>query len=185
MKFLSPCLLLLIVSAPPAPAAEPKPVVDVSQLGADLLALPSPGDQVSVAPSPEGGLAVNIAPGPLNYPGITFNFAQDTLILDDCGYIELRVTNTSAAILSLNLRVDSIPSGDIPRGRSTGTAYLKPGESGRARAYFAHPPRGYEPVSPNHIKQILIYTNKSADTARSFRIEALEAAGEPGQTKEN
>lgn len=178
-------LLLLIAIALPAPAAEPRPVVDFSQLGAEMLALPSPGDQVSVSASAEGGLDVNIAPGPLNYPGITFNFAQDTLALDDCGYIELRVTNTGSGVLSLNLRVDSIPAGDIPRGRSTGTAYLKPGESGRARAYFEHPPRGYAPISPDHIKQILIFTNKSADTARSFRIEALEAAGTPGQAKEN
>lgn len=165
-------------------AAQPRPVVDFSQIGAEMLAIPSAGDQVSVTPAAEGGLDINIAPGPLNYPGITFAFAQETLALKDCGHIELRVTNTGSEVLSINLRVDSIPSGDIPRGRSTGTTYLKPGESGVARAHFAHPSRGYAPVSPDHIKQILIFTNKSADASRSFRIDALEAGGEPGDLPE-
>lgn len=177
-------LLLLPGLACALSAAEPKPVVDFAQIGAEMLAVPSPGDQVTVKADMRGGLDIAIAPGPLNYPGITFSFAEDTLGIDDCGYIELRLTNTSDQTMSVNLRVDSIPSGDTPRGRSTAVAYLKAGESGQARAYFANATRGYGPVVPRLIKQVLIFTAKSTDKTRSLHIEALEAAGTPGELPE-
>lgn len=175
-------LRLLLICGPVSvlAATEPRLVVDFAPLGSERLAVPSPGDQVRATRSDSGGMTVDIAPGPLTYPGVSFSFAHDTLSLSDCGYIDLALTNTGERILSINLRVDSFPAGDMPAGRATGTAYLKPGESGHARAYFAQPTRGYAPVSPDHIKQIFIFTGKVPDAPLSFHIDSLTAGGEPG-----
>ncbi len=159
-------------------AEEVRPIVDLGVLGAERLALPSAGDQVVVTRSTvSAGLDVTIAPGDIIYPGVTFSFATDTMDLSDAGYLELRLTNTCERILSISLRVDSIPSGDIPRGRGTGSAYLKPGDSGVARVYFNQATKNYAAVNPRLIKQILIYTAKETVHERSFRIDSIVAGG--------
>ena len=170
-------LLLALVAAPlmraenalPSPTAEAaaRPITDLAS------AVPSHAKQVTVTPAGEA-LAVAIAAGPAGFPGVNFTPAAP-YDLNGTGYIEARITNTSAVIISVSLRVDS------GADNCAGSAYLKPGESGKARAYFASPGKGSSPVNASAISKILLFAGKNETVDRTFRLDALVAGGRPGE----
>ena len=162
----------------PSPTSEgpTRPVVDLAATGAEKLAIPSHAQQVTTTRVPDGpGLDIAIAAGPAGFPGINFTPASGTFDLAGTGYMEARITNTGSQIISVTLRVDS------GADNAVGSAYLKPGESGKARAYFASPGKGANPVDPARISKILLFAGKNEAAARSFRLDALTAGGKPGE----
>jgi len=134
---------------------------------------PSHPKQVTLTPS-DTGLDITVAAGPAGFPGISLTPATP-YDLTGTGYIEARVTNTSSIIMSVTLRVDG--------GTDTcgGSAYLKPGESGKARAYFATPGKGSGPVNAAAITKLLLFTGKNEKESRSFHLDGLVAGGVPGE----
>ena len=175
---IAPFIVLAILSplvradnVPPSPTSETaaRPVVALSE------GTPSHPKQVTLSPAASGtGLDVAVAAGPAGFPGV--NFVPATPYdLAGTGYIEARVTNTCEQIISVSLRVDS--------GADTcaGSAYLKPGESGKARAFFATSGKASGPVNAAAISQIIVFTGKNEKAARTFRLDALVAAGRPGE----
>lgn len=178
-------LLVTVLSVPsslwaenalPHPTSEvpPRPLVDLCKAGAEKLAVGTPAAQVTVATSDKGGLDVAIAAGPAAYPGLNF-VPELGFDLTGTGFIEASVTNTGTNIISVVVRAD--------QGSNTcsGTAYLKPGESGKARAFFASPGKASGPVDPARIEKILVFIGKNESAPRSFRLEALSASGRPGE----
>lgn len=164
-----------------APAVPVRDVVDLSAPSAELVPLPSHIDLVRVArPDDAAGIEIHIAPGKVTYPGITFRLGVGEPDLSAFGYVEARLTNTCDQILNISLRVDSIASGIIAAGTATSAAYLRPGESGVARVYFAHPKKGSAPISPNLLSQIFLFVGRNEADPRSFRLESLTAGGQPG-----
>ncbi len=153
----------------PSPTSETaaRSFADLSQ------AEPSNPNVVTLAPS-AAGLDITVAAGPAGFPGISLTPATP-YDLTGAGYIEVRVTNTSSIVISVSLRVDS--------GTDTcgGSAYLKPGESGKARAYFATPGKGSNPVNAAAITKLLIFTGKNEKKARTFRLDGFVAGGASGE----
>jgi len=159
----------------PSPTSEAaaRSVIDLSAPGAEKLAVPS-HEQVSVKPE-EKGLAVTVEPGPAGYPGISITPASGVFDLSGTGFVELNVVNTGTAIINVTLRVDAGTS------NAPGSTYLKPGETGKARAYFASPGKGSNPVDPAKVSKILVFIGKNDKVARSFRIDSVMAGGKPDE----
>lgn len=172
---------LVAESTPPPVAPIVRDVVDLSAPGAELIPIPTQVDLVRVGrPDDASGIEVRIAPGKVTYPGITFRLGVSAPDLSAFGYIEAGLTNTSDHILNISLRVDSIASGATAAGTGTSAAYLKPGESGVTRVYFARPKKGSAPISPNLLGNIFLFIGKNETQHRSFRLESLTAGGRPG-----
>ncbi|GAT31865.1 glycosyl hydrolases family 16 [Terrimicrobium sacchariphilum] len=171
--------LLLGESSLPSPTTEApsRPVIDLSAPGADKLLEPSHASQVQVQPATDGkGIDVSVAAGPAGFPGVRIVPSTGAFDLSGAGFVEARVTNTGSAIISATLRMDS------GENSASGSAYLKPGETGAARAYFASPGKGSNPLDAARITQILIFIGKNETTARAFRIDSLSAGGREGDT---
>lgn len=161
-----------------SPTAEKpaRPVLDLATPDAARLAKPS-NDQVSISPAPDGkGLDVKVAAGPAGFPGVSIAPTEGVYNLSGSGYVEARITNTGTQIISATLRVDNAGG----KSSATGAVYLKPGESGNARAYHASPRKGAGPVDPANVSALLIFIGKNEKADRSFRIESIIAAGTPG-----
>ena len=189
----SSCLVSLILalgvlSAPvaraenslPSPTTESaaRPVVDLAAQGAVALAVPSHAKQVAVTRASTGpGLDIAVAAGPAGFPGVNFTPADGAYDLSGTGYIEARVTNTSSVVISVALRIDN----GAGEATATGSAYLKPGESGKARAYYASPGKGSNPLDPSRISKVMLFIGKNEAADRSFRLESLTAGGKPGE----
>lgn len=170
--------LLLAENTLPSPTTEAAvfPVVDLASPGAEKRAAPSHENQVTVSPAAGGtGLDVAVAAGPAGFPGVSFTPAGEYFDLSQSGFVEVRVTNTGTSVIAPSLRVDS------PDGSASGPSYLKPGETGKARAYFASPGKAANPVDPAKITRILVFIGKNEKDARSFRLESLTASGHPGE----
>ncbi|PTX97026.1 hypothetical protein DB345_07570 [Spartobacteria bacterium LR76] len=185
MKFLllipALCLpsLLLGESTMPAPTTEAplRPVIDLAPPGVEKLLQPSHASQVQVQPAMGGkGIDISIAAGPAGFPGVRIVPPNGAFDLSGAGFVESRITNTGSIIINATVRIDS------GENNASGSTYLKPGETGTARAYFASPGRGSNPLDPARITQILIFVGKNETTARAFRIESLMAGGREGDT---
>lgn len=180
------CLLVgapvLHAESAPAPTAPVvRDVVDLSVPSAELVPIPTHVDLVRVGrPDDAPGIDVRISAGKVTYPGITFRLGVGEPDLSGFGYVEARITNTGEHILNISLRVDSIASGTTAAGTGTSAAYLKPGESGVARVYFARPRKGSAPISPNLLSNIFLFVGRDETQPRSFRLESLTAGGRPG-----
>lgn len=176
------CALLASSASAESDASEPiRDVVDLSAPSAELVPLPTQVDLVRVARASDApGIEVFIAPGRVTYPGITFRLGIGEPDLSAFGYIEARLANTGDQILNISLRVDSVASGSTTAGTATSPAYLKPGESGVARVYFAHPKKGSGPITPNLLSNIFLFVGRDEIRPRSFRLESLTAGGRPG-----
>lgn len=173
---LPPCARAADLVSPTSESAA-RPVLDLAGPDAKTQAQPSHA-QVVLAPAAGGaGLDVAIAAGPAGYPGVNFVPAGGAYDLSGTGYVEARITNTGEQVISATLRVDN-PGG---KGTSTGSAYLRPGQSGTARAYYASPAKGANPVDPANIGRILVFLGKNEKAARAFRIDALTCGGAPGE----
>ncbi|MET0263563.1 MAG: glycoside hydrolase family 16 protein [Rariglobus sp.] len=154
-----------------------RPVVDLAAADAARLSTPS-HDQVAVTRASSGpGIEVAVAPGPAGFPGVNFLPANGAYDLSGSGYVEARITNTGTNIISVTLRLDNAGG----QGTSTGAAYLKPGQSGTARAYYASPVKGSNPVDAANISRIIFFLGKNEKAPRSFRIESIVAGGTPGE----
>ncbi len=162
----------------PSPTVESvvRPVMNLSVQEAERLAEPTHA-QVTVTRAASGvGIDVAIEAGPAGFPGVHFTSPEVVYDLSGTGYVEARIVNTGEHIISATLRIDNAGG----KGSSAGSVYLKPGESGTARAYHASPRKGSGPVDPAAISRILLFLGKNEKVARSFRIEAINAGGRPG-----
>ena len=180
-------LLLLAVLVPPLQAQDTftspttetvvRPVLDLSALEAVHRAKPS-HDLVTVERAEsDAGINVSVKPGQAAFPGVGFSPLKGVEFdLSGTGYVEVRLVNTGSQVISATLRVDN-PGG---KASCAGVAYLKPGATGTARAYFASPRKGASPVDPANVGPILLFLGKNEKEARSFRIESLTAGGAPG-----
>lgn len=175
-------LFLLPASLPaenvlPSPTSEAasRPVMDLAAPDAEKLAAPS-HDTVNISPAADGkGLDITVTPGPAAFPGVSFTPPDGAYDLSGTGFVEIRVTNTGTNIIAPVVRVDS------PGGNASGNAYLQPGQSGKARAFFASPGKGSNPVDPDKVNKIIIFIGKNETAARSFRLESVTAGGNPGE----
>lgn len=178
-------LILALLAAPcaqadnalPSPSSEiaARPVVDLAAPGAEAQAAPSHEKQVAVTRAASGaGIDIAVAAGPAGFPGVTFTPATP-YDLSGAGYVEARITNTSSMIISVVLGVDG------GTNNCGGTAYLKPGESGKARAFFATPGKASGPVDAAAISRIILFIGKNEKVDRSFRLDALVSGGRPGE----
>lgn len=188
MKLRPLLLALCLGGAHASPAADaPAAVADVIDLGApsaELVPVPSHVDLVSVSRADDGaGLDIRVAPGAASYPGIIFRLEPTAPDLSAHGHVEARVTNTCEEILNVSLRVDSAadPARGVPAGTATGVAYLRPGESGAARVYFAVPKKGSAPIDPTRVAKIFVFIGKDAEKPRRFRLDGVVAGGSPGE----
>lgn len=174
----------LAVSAPlfandlvsPTTEVVARAVLDLADPAALAQAKPS-HDQVSVATADDDkGLDVAITAGPAGYPGVSFAPAAGAFDFSGTGFVEAKLTNTGTQVISATLRVDN-PGG---KGSATGVAYLRPGQSGTARAYFASPAKGSNPVDPANVGRVLLFVGKNEKVDRAFRIDSLTVGGRPG-----
>lgn len=162
----------------PSPTSEAasRPVVDLSAPDSEKQAVSSHSQQVTVTRAADGkGVDVAVAAGPAGFPGVNFTPAGGAYDLSGTGFIEASVTNTGSQIISVSLRVDS------GNNNAGGTAYLKPGESGKARAYFASPGKASGPVDADKVSKVLVFIGKNETADRSFRLNSLLAGGRPGE----
>lgn len=190
MKALSLLALFPLLLASPLqaaeisdPAAATRDVIDLGAPSAELIPVPSHVNIVAVQRAGDGaGLDIRVAPGPVAYPGIVFRLDHPTPDLSAFGHVEARVVNTSDRVLSISLRADSAaaPAEKIEKGTATGVAYLKPGEAGVARVYFAFPKKGSAPLDPRRLTQLFLFIGRDTEHARGFRLESITAGGRPG-----
>lgn len=167
--------LLMGENVMPIPTSEgtSRTVIDLSKPEAAQQAVPSHAE-VS-AKAVENGIEVSVQPGPANYPGISIAPKEEAFDLAGTGFVEVNVTNTSTVIINVTLRVDS------GTNNATGSAYLKPGETGKARAFFDSPGKGSNPLDAAKVSKILLFIGKNEKVERSFRINTLAAGGKPGE----
>ena len=156
----------------------PKFLIDPGSPKAAAQITPS-SEQVSVTTGKDG-ITVNIAGGAEQYPG--FFIKPETgspWDLTPWGRIEAKITNLGADSLQLSMRVDNKPDGSSNNCEGIN---LKPGESKILKVVFGYT-YGFKPgfeLNPGSIKDILFFSGKKA-TARSFRIEDLQATGSAGE----
>ena len=185
---LLPAFPLQAADVPVAAPAAPTAIIDVIDLGApsaEFIPLPTQVDLVSVsrASGEVSGLDVTIRPGPAKYPGINFRLAPGKPDLSAYGYVEARLTNTSAKPIYVTLRIDSasVPKLGLRASEAFGRIHLTPGSTGNVRAYFSQPKKGMGPFNPAHLDMVLIYLAKDEADARTFRLESITAGGAPGE----
>jgi len=130
---------------------------------------------------PAGGkLDVTIRPGKDNYPGITLKPDGAAWDLARFGHIDLRLTNTGETPIVACLRVDGDADWKLNPWNAEHSD-LKPGatETVQVRFGYSWGKRGYA-LNPAKVAQVLVFLGKS-DASQSFRIEAIEAGGSPGE----
>ncbi len=185
---LSPALALILAAgltaslghAQSGPAMAPRPLFDPTSGTATTQVTPNPPDFVSTEIDKDG-ILVTVQPGKPGYPGISIKPAEGkTWDLAAFGHVEARVTNLGEKPMAAILRVDGDGDWKENPWNSSNTT-LKPGESKTLTVIF-----GYNNSEPGYkldaktVKQIMVFTGKSEDTIRKFRIDTIEAAGAPG-----
>ncbi len=156
--------------------------------GLPLLDLKAPGAerrltvrdaQESVTASPDAatpGSVVAIKPGPDKFPGIRIPAEGAPWDLAKYGYVEARLANLGAKPLVLTFSI----AGKEPGTSSVENVRLAPGKTETVRVYF-----GWQWGStkgnfdPSAVPELLLFT-KTVTEDVSFRIEAVTAAGKPG-----
>jgi beta-glucanase (GH16 family) len=174
-------LLLAGLAVAQVSGIAPKILLDPKAPTADKQVVP--GDKQVHTALDDTGLTVTVDAGNAEYPG--FSVKSDTGTpwnLTPWGHIEAKITNLGEKPLSLGLRVDNAGEWrDSPW--SAENAYLKAGESKVAKVIFGYS-YGFKPsykLNPGAVTQILIFAIGKSDTARVFRVEALQAAGAAGE----
>ena len=135
------------------------------------------GVAYKIVAGPHGkALEVTCTPSDNGYPGVTLTPAAGLWNLTGCGKVEAEVTNLGAAPLTVCLRVDN--AGDRWDAENT---TLAPGQSATARVLFGYSwgQRGYA-LDPARVTQLLVFTDKPKQAVK-FRIDAVRAAGQPGE----
>lgn len=135
------------------------------------------GVAYKIVEGPRGkALEVTCTPSDNGYPGVTLTPPAGLWNLTGCGKVEAEVTNLGAAPLTVCLRVDN--AGDRWDAENT---TLAAGQSATARVLFGYSwgQRGYA-LEPAKVTQILLFTDKPKQSVK-FRIDAVRAAGQPGE----
>ena len=161
--------------------AEPPATKVLLEMSGNIAAELQPtSDQVTTARS-DAGLTVTIQPGKEGYPGVRIVPPGGHWDLSAFGHVEAKLVNTGTKNLGVALRVDNAGNWqDNPWNAEQ--VYLKPGESKTLKTIFGHS-YGYKPgypLKPAEVAGILMFVFKS-DSAQSFRLESLVAAGPAGE----
>jgi beta-glucanase (GH16 family) len=174
--------LTAIYSAAQTPAADDGPKEPLILFGAEgsSARIAASSKQVTFKAADAGALDVSIAAGAQSYPGITITPPGAAWDLSRFGHVEVRVANTGAKPIQLSLRVDGA---DEPSRNPWNSEFevIPPGQtkSIRIRWGYSFGHRGYMPNTAK-IVRVLLFTGKAA-ADESFRIEAIEAGGRPGE----
>jgi beta-glucanase (GH16 family) len=176
-----PRQLLLLAATAALGAVDPtiRPLIDVhSPAALSHLVASAPG-QTTITQLADG-IAVSIAPGAGQYPGVAVKPEGKVWDLALTGHVEAGLVNSGATRLRVIMRIDNEGDWKV-QPWSTNVIELEPGASGTLRVYY-----GYDwgkkafALDPAKITQAFLFIDKSAEP-RSFRLTALESAGPPGE----
>ncbi len=128
-----------------------------------------------------GGIDVVVAGSAEGYPGFAIAPSKgDVWDLSPWGNVQAKITNTGAANLAVNMRVDNAGEWkDSPW--NTESISLKPGETKELKIIFGYQ-YGYKPgykLKSDAVVRVLIFVGKSSKD-RTFRVEELLAGGAAG-----
>ncbi len=114
------------------------------------------------------------------YPGVSVKPDGGAWDLSAYGRIDVRIANTGVRPLTLNVRVDN--DGDWKESPwSTESVSVDPNSVATASVFFGYSygKRAFK-LDPAKITKLLLFTGKTEAT-HSYRIEAIVAAGAPGE----
>jgi beta-glucanase (GH16 family) len=158
------------------------PLIDFSAAGAEQR-VSATSDQVTFTrlPGSAGGkLNVSIRPGKESYPGINIKPAEAAWDLSAFGHIDLRLTNTGEKPVVACLRVDGDADWKLsPWNSENGDLAAGSTQTIRVRFGYSWGKRGYA-INPARVAHVMVFLGKS-DAPQSFRVEAIEAGGTPGE----
>ena len=164
-------------SAPAPAAAKPRTLDLLGALGTNEPAASSP--DVSVVRD-GGALAVTLRPGADKYPGVTLAPSAGAWDLSAYGHIGVRVANPGTNRMTVSVRVDNAGLWQ-DKPWSTESASIKPGATGSVTVCFGYAyGKAAFALKPAAIVRVLVFTGKP-EAEQSLRIEAVEAAGAPGE----
>jgi beta-glucanase (GH16 family) len=130
----------------------------------------------------KNGLAVRIAGGTADYPGIVINPADGkpwNLAL--YGHVEAKITNTGTRRVNVNLRVDNEGDYRLSPWNAEGKN-IDPGQTKTLIVYFGYS-YGFQPsfkLKPEAVARLLLFTGKTGEEV-SFRVEQVQGAGWVGE----
>jgi beta-glucanase (GH16 family) len=173
--------LLLLAAAAALLAVDPtvRPLIDLHAPGALPRLVASAPGQTTITQVADG-IAVAIAPGASQYPGVAVKPEGAAWDLALSGHVEAALVNTGATRLRVIMRIDNAGDWKV-QPWSTSAIDLEPGASGALRVYYGYDSgRKAFALDPARITQALLFIDKSAEP-RSFRLTVLESAGPPGE----
>ncbi len=147
-----------------------------AEVAAQILPNGKAGVAYKIVEGPRGkALEVACIPADNGFPGVTLKPADGLWNLAGCGKVEADVTNLGAEKLTVCLRVDN--AGDRWDAENV---YIPAGQTATARVTFGYSwgNRGYA-LDSSKVTQVLVFTEKPKKAVK-FRIEAVRAAGKPG-----
>jgi beta-glucanase (GH16 family) len=173
--------LLLLAAAAALGAVDPtiRPLLDVKAPAATSRLVASAPAQTIITQAADG-IAVAIAPGASQYPGVAVKPEGKVWDCALTGHVEAGLVNTGATRLRIIMRIDNEGDWKVSPW-STNVIDLEPGASGTLRVYY-----GWDwgkkafALDPARITQAFLFIDKSAEP-RSFRLIALGCAGPPGE----
>jgi beta-glucanase (GH16 family) len=186
MPLLTPAISTVFAEAVTAPSASVAavpafPLVDLKAASVESRFTPT-SNEVSVTHSQDAstpGVVVTIQAGKETYPGVHFRAEGSPWDLKRYGHLEARIVNTGSKPVHLGVRVDSKGSNGIASNAEGYT--IKPGASVAARVLFGSSyKKAAVPIDTAQVCDVVIFAGKSSE-AQSFRIEAIEAGGQPGE----
>ncbi len=171
-------LLSGVIGVPLLASAE---VVEV--LGVASQVQPS-SDQVSVQGESTSAISVSIEPGNAGYPGVEIRPAEsEAWDASAFSHVVATIRNTGKQSRAIHLRIDN--PGDWRLGPwNVEKIQIEPGETKAVKTYFGFHngfQKGYA-LDPGTISGMLVFTDKVSESAVSFQIESLVAAGKPGES---
>ena len=173
--------LLLLAAAAALCAVDPtiRPLLDLKAPAATARLVASAPAQTTISRQADG-IAVAIAPGASQYPGVAVKPEGKVWDCALTGHVEAGLVNTGSTRLRIIMRIDN--DGDWKASPwSTGVIDLEPGASGTLRVYYGWDwGRKAFALDPARITQAFLFIDKSAEP-RSFRLTALACAGPPGE----
>lgn len=168
---------------PPGASQTPLALLEIKP-GSETKLRPSSA-QVTVARSSgdaSPGIDVSVQPGADAYPGVSLKPESGAWDLSKYGHVEARIANTGTQPLFIALRIDNAGDWKDNPWNSESTT-IAPGQAGIVKVLFGRS-YGFKPgfkLKPSAVTNLILFTAK-ADTARSFRIESITAAGPAGET---
>jgi len=171
------CCFVLIASLSRLLAAEPLPLLDLTNPGTAQLT-PS-----SAQVSAEASGLIRIAAGDEGYPGIRVKPANGSWDLSSYGHVAARIRNLGTEAMTLSLRVDN--PGDWRKSPwNVESLTIPPSETRTLKTIFGYH-NGYQKgfdLDPSQVSSVLLFTERVREGELRFQIESLEANGLPGET---